>query len=441
MSLPDRSHGSAYLNQFRGNARNRDLNRDENPAADRVWCGSGAKARSRRRDRDTDSAPVRPRTEECSWTIPRRGSGRSDAGLRTARRRWVVKAGAVAASVPAWTSRAGWLASVAAWAASDEGRRACAGGHVRAVLVDRVAAVMARYADGATGRHVAATNAVIAAAAGVSERTVTTVRGLLAGAGLAIEAHRGHGRPGAPSSHRPSVWHLISRREPVDSGAVCDLPPSLRDRWLCPVGSNSPSGAHARPRQANSTQKKPYKDRPPRPLRTQQLAAGVIARCVGLNRIHPGHVADALTRSGLDLETWTAPAIITALNTDMAATGWHWPEQIHNPGGFLRFRLGRLPERPGGPPRGRDEGAASPEKEEAASGPLDAALAGSGAPQLPARSVTASPEQRAAALAEIRAVLARPRTPPAPRRSSPPAPGRWRRHLDIPDRPAKNGQP
>jgi len=35
----------------------------------------------------------------------------------------------------------------------------------------------------------------------------------------------------------------------------------------------------------------------------------------------------------------------------MRVTGWRWPDRIHNPAAFLRFRLVRLPERPAQPIR------------------------------------------------------------------------------------------
>jgi hypothetical protein len=76
------------------------------------------------------------------------------------------------------------------------------------------------------------------------------------------------------------------------------------------------------------------------------LAAAVIAGSIGLNAVHPGHICDALIRSGLDLTTWTAPQILKARNADMHDTGWSWPNRIERPGAFLASRLRRLPPRP-----------------------------------------------------------------------------------------------
>lgn len=220
--------------------------------------------------------------------------------------------------------------------------------HLRSSTLMRVAGVLAAHADHRSGRHCAVTNAVAAAAAGCSARTVTTVRRLLAEAGLAIEIRRGAGSAHTPAVMRkPSIWHLVSRREPVDNRGVFHLPPSRRDRRVTHVGKNSPSGRARPPRRSQSHQRPPST---PRPLVTQRMAAEIIARSTGLGRVHPGHICDALTRSGLDLSAWSAPQITAALNADMRARGWSWPDRIDRPGAFLAGRLRRLPERPASAP-------------------------------------------------------------------------------------------
>ncbi len=216
--------------------------------------------------------------------------------------------------------------------------------------------MLAAHADHSSGRHCAVTNAAAAAAAGCSPRTVTTVRRLLAEAGFAVEIRRGTGSALAPIDLRkPSVWHLVSRKSPVDNSRVCDLPPSRRDRRVSPVGNTSPSTrtrAPQSPRSANRPARRARRSAP-RPLHLQRLADELVGNeygrrglCAGLGRGHIGHVCDALTRSGLDLEAWTAPQITAALNADMSQRGWSWPNLIENPGAFLASRLRRLPERP-----------------------------------------------------------------------------------------------
>lgn len=332
-----------------------------------------------------------------------------------------MRVGSTPATTPMWTSRAGWLEELEHWLNTEDGRAACARVHVRLSMVVRVSEAFAEHADHGTGRHCAVTNAVVAAAAGCSPRTVTTVRRLLRDdAKLAVEIHRGTGCAAAPrAARRPSVWHLVSRREPVDNRAVCDLPPSRRDRRLALVGKNSPSTRKRAPQSKSPSKQPPQRARryAPRPLRVQQLADELVGNdygrsglCHGLRRGHLGHICDALIRSGLDLDAWTGRSITVALNADMSARGWSWPNRIERPGAFLAARLRRLPVRPGGPHRGGVT-AAGPD-----SGAAD--NAGISAPPSPpqhtspervAVSIPASAGHRAAALAEIRAAIARPK--------------------------------
>lgn len=242
-----------------------------------------------------------------------------------------------------WISRDGWLDELERWLDTDEGRAACAQAHVRVSLLLRVARVLAAHADHGTGRHCAVTNAATATAASCSARTVTTVRQVLSQAGLAVEIRRGTGSFNAPANlRRPSIWHLVSRSQPVDKPVVCELPPSRRDRRVRHLGKNSPSGRTRPPRRSRSTKTTPT----PRPLHVQKLAAGVIARSVGLGKVHAGHICDALMRSGLDLDTWTARQITDAIDADTKDRGWSWPAHIEHPGAFLATRLRRLPQRP-----------------------------------------------------------------------------------------------
>jgi hypothetical protein len=266
--------------------------------------------------------------------------------LRDNRRQWIVLAGASPTTTPMWTSRRGWLSELAAWTETTAGASVLAAKRLRPALLLRVAESLADRADHASGRHCAATNATIASVAGCSARTVTTVRAVLREAGLAMEIRRGTGSALTPQCRRrPSVWHLISRAQPVDNARVCDLPPSLCDRRLSHVGKRSPS-VRTRPPSKNSSKPHGQRRHAPRPLRLQQVAAAVVAGSIGLDAVHPGHICDALLRSGLDLTAWTAPQILAALNADMYETGWSWPNRIERPGAFLASRLRRLPPRP-----------------------------------------------------------------------------------------------
>jgi hypothetical protein len=279
--------------------------------------------------------------------------------LRDNRRQWIVVAGASPTTTPMWTSRRGWLSELAAWTETTAGSAILADKRLRPTLLLRVAEALANRAAHASGRHCAATNATIASVARCSPRTVTTVRTVLRNAGLAVEIRRGTGSAKTPQCRRrPSIWHLISRAQPVDNARICDLPPSLCDRRLSHVGKKSPR-VRTRPPSKNSSKPNSQRRHAPRPLRLQQLAAAVIASSIGLDAVHPGHICDALIRSGLDLTTWTAPQILKALNADMHETGWSWPNHIERPGAFLASRLRRLPPRPLAPtPREKPTAAA-----------------------------------------------------------------------------------
>lgn len=275
------------------------------------------------------------------------------------RRGWVERAGACAPRAPMWTSRQGWLDGLQRWAQSPALGQLCAAERVSitAVTLLSIAAVMAEHADHATGRHVAVTRATIASRVGCDVRTVTAAWRVLRASQWAIEAQRGHGSPGTPSiGRRPSVYHLVPRRDarparrlPVhESVHDFHLPPSGGVSCSSPVGKNSPSGRASAPAHRNSGKGfktravRPPRRSTPRPLATQRLAAALVAGTHGLDRGHIGTICDALTAAGIDPTVWTARAITDALNADMRARGWTWPDHIANPGAFLSSRLRRL---------------------------------------------------------------------------------------------------
>lgn len=269
-----------------------------------------------------------------------------------------------------WSSREGWLSALGEWARSPGFAAAARSARVSmtAATLLGIAAVMAEHADHATGRHVAVTRSTIAGRVGCSPDTVTVAWRLLRVAGWAVEAQRGHGSPGTPAAgRRPSVYHLVPRREPrpIVHNPVHnpDLPPKAGSCFLPPVGNHSPS-AHARPKQSPLTTpsaRRRYRA-DPRPLPVQRLAAELVASAHGLHRGHIGAVCDAITAAGIDPAAWSARAITDALNTDMRTRGWSWPDRIERPAAFLSSRLRRLDWRPqsGGFAATSPEGDASP---------------------------------------------------------------------------------
>lgn len=174
-----------------------------------------------------------------------------------------------------------------------------------------------------------------------------------------MEAQRGHGSPGTPAAaRRPSVYHLTPRPEQPARVHVFHLPPSGGVCSSSPVGTNSPS-AHARrePRTpATQTRSPRGAARAPRPLATQRLAGQLVARCHGLGRGHVGAICDALTGAGIDPAVWSAADITGALEADMRARGWCWPDRIERRGAFWPAACGGW----NGAPKGRRNAAALP---------------------------------------------------------------------------------
>jgi hypothetical protein len=312
-----------------------------------------------------------------------------------------------------WTSREGWLSALGQWAQSPSFAAVARSARVSmaAATLLGIAAVMAEHADHATGRHVAITRARIADRVGCSPDTVTAAWRLLRVAGWAVEAQRGHGSPGTPAvGRRPSVYHLVPRREPrpIVHNPVHnpDLPPKAGSSSLSPVRNYSPS-AHARPKKSPITTpaRRRYRAEP-RPLPVQRLAAQLTARCHGLDHGHIGAICDTITAAGIDPAHWTAHHIVEALNTDMRQRGSSWPDHINNPAAFLSSRLRRLDWRPAEPPPNDGGTAAGLNKNTAAA-------------VQPTATLTSPQHQRiTAAKAHIRATLAAAQT----RRSNHPPP-------------------
>ncbi|MBS9535952.1 hypothetical protein KIH27_20420 [Mycobacterium sp. M1] len=98
----------------------------------------------------------------------------------------------------------------------------------------------------------------------------------------------------------------------------------------------------------------------------QRLAAGLIASCHGLGHGHAGAICDVLTAAGINPDHWSARQITTALNADMATTGYTWPDQITCPAAFLTTRLKRIDWTP--PPVNDGGYAAGPDKKQPAPG-------------------------------------------------------------------------
>lgn len=283
---------------------------------------------------------------------PRIGPRREDPKAATGRRQWVERAGATSATTPMWTSRSAWVDALRLWANHVAVRELCArlGCSINAATLLGIAAAMADYADHATGRNMAVTRATLATQVGCSPRTITTAWRVLQAAHWIVLAAPGRGNAQTPSRRRrPAIWHLTPRRRVVDD---FHLPARNNYPCLSPVGNNSPS-AHARsdrnsqrPKRGRGSRRRPPLQ--PRPIALQRLAAQLAARTHGIDRRgrHIGGVCDAIEASGIDVDAWTAGALKAALEADMRATGWTWPDRITSPAGFLVSRLRCLPTCP-----------------------------------------------------------------------------------------------
>ena len=270
--------------------------------------------------------------------------------IRNRRRPWIVAAGQVPATVPMWNSRSSWLAQLEVW--RNLNREMLRKHHMSERLFRRIMAALARYADGATGRHCAVSNKTIAQAVGCDRRSVSTARAILAASGYGIEVRRGSGSPGKPSHWcRNSVWHLISRRpSPVETG-FCALPTLRTLPSKTPVGSHSPSEARtASPTDSLQKRRRRTTASAPRDLHTQRIAGWLASTGIGMEARRGRHVVGqlcaALEASHLQLDAWSGPTLIQALNADMTKRGLNWPDRIDQPGAFLATRLRHLPARP-----------------------------------------------------------------------------------------------
>jgi hypothetical protein len=282
---------------------------------------------------------------------------RSDAGKpgspdrATVFDRWVTAAGQVPANVPMWLSRPRWIATVCRWATTEEGRAVLKAHHVSYAMFCAVITVIARHAEGKTGRNVAVTRTRIAEEAAallgknrpLSVRSVTTIRqNILAAAGWAMEAKRGEGQCGG-RYNRPSIWHLLSR-------AVCTLSCSASSGDLSPVLSPSPSAKRRRNSQPKNAKSTTVVSVPsiPADRHIQVLAGHLAGRCKGFKNVHPARLARVLVDSHLEVKSWTPAQLLDALDAQMAKNHFSWPDHIANPPGFLAHRLKGLPA---GPPQ------------------------------------------------------------------------------------------
>lgn len=266
--------------------------------------------------------------------------------VSAARRKWIEQHSAVGADLAVWSSRQGWVQSIRDWAITAQFRhtRASVRVSIAGATLVAVAAAWSLSADHATGRNAAVTRARIAEAVGCDVKTITRAWKVLEAGGFAVEIYHGHGSAETPGhGKRPSIWHLVGR--PADGGEAVEnvpLPPLGGCSWESPVGTDSPSERKRSPEKLSCRTTGRRSRATPRPLAVQRLAAQLVIRSRGLGQVHIGAICDAITDCGIDPAVWSAERLQQALEADMRKMGWHWPDEIANPAGFLRSRLRRL---------------------------------------------------------------------------------------------------
>lgn len=298
------------------------------------------------------------------------------------------------ASVPV-ISRRRWLALLAYWVTTPQGRAALKAARVGQRTLLAVAAVIARHCNGSNGRNIAITNERLASESGRSAETITRVRTLLRSAQLLHRSADGVSA-GTGCNARPSIDHLTTPRAAVPTENPADTQATERTRRapkrpvdntirgtgskavvptlsvVTPVGTKPPVTLVVDNQKRCAWSTTPAPNKIPTPSKTKsvksaaerrrwwlayQFADTMTTRIHGIDHNARSATASALYRSHLDLEAWrtegAAPAVIRALDLHAPTTQtrdqthrWDWPQRITSPGGFLAIRLQHLPARP-----------------------------------------------------------------------------------------------
>lgn len=309
--------------------------------------------------------------------------------------------GRAPAQVPCWTSRDDWLNAVAVLLATAEGVAARRRHHrVAAATVMATAKVHAYYAETRTGRHMTASLRTLAGKAGLSLDQIKDGRRVLRTLGLLVDVAYGQRLTSieimAARAHHGGtqlrVASQISLTMPKDAvAAVADAEPTpapaptptldqasqttgqgrrQQPKGCPPLSRQGSSRAFSLSKSSTSSKEKrtiPSKNPAQgRSLPIQKLAAGIVARCRGLDpdtdalasprgvvpqswrrpdfqrKHHLGRICDVLTDAGIDPSTWTPAAVVARLNDHGRNANLSWPNTIDNPAAYLRWRLGQI---------------------------------------------------------------------------------------------------
>lgn len=303
--------------------------------------------------------------------------------------------GRAPAQVPCWTSREAWLKAVAVLLATAEGAAARRRHHrVAAATVMATATAHAHYAETRTGRHMTASLRTLAGKAGLSLDQIKDGRRVLRTLGLLVDVAYGQRLTGieimaARAHHGGTQLRVASQisltmpKDAVAAVAVTEPTPApdqtsqktSKGRYQPPKGcpplsrqgssrafSLSKSSTFSREKRASPSRNLTHG----RSLSLQKLAAGIVARCRGLDpdtdalasprrvvpeswrrpdfqrKHHLGRICDVLTDAGIDPSAWTPAAVVARLNDHGRNANLSWPNTIDNPAAYLRWRLGQI---------------------------------------------------------------------------------------------------
>ena len=276
-------------------------------------------------------------------------------------------------TVPAWTSRAAWIAQVDHAVNSAKGLELCKIHDTSPATVLHHAKVYAEYADGATGRGVTASRAAITSRTGMSVNADKRFRRVLRALSLLVDGALGRTlttseylaatlHHGASQSRAASTVHLTTPREfahirPAKPrpAAAKPRPAAVKSRPAAQkvsCGPLSPSGFSSDPfscsgvthqTRGRARGRKSFTHNTPRPLHLQEAAAALLQRAPGLQGVrHVGSICRVIESAGIDTTIWTGADIASELNRDNVRRGWVWPTSISDPAALLAWRLRRI---------------------------------------------------------------------------------------------------
>lgn len=264
--------------------------------------------------------------------------------------------------VIAWTSGADWLDALMDALNTMAGEQLRRRAKVARGTLLMVANADRLSADARSGRSVTTAHETVAAALGMSSKTVQRSRQLLEALGFAVTIVEGRyltvdERRRATETHggkqiKAASLRALTMPRPAQAVRNVHLSPARRARRVSSVHEMVTNGRAIARQTAASRPKSPMTKRvsseildvtvieSPRPLPIQRLAAQLARRVGWLNTgKHIGSLCNALVMAGIDAERWSARDLIDSMDSYIAERHLSYPTQTRNPLGFLRWIL------------------------------------------------------------------------------------------------------